>query len=69
MILNFILIQLSGNIYFNSYLDKVEVYSLDGQKLLNFKNVDMLEVNLEKGLYLVFLYKEGKSSIHKIIIN
>ena len=59
----------SGNIYFNSYLDKVEVYSLDGQKLLNFKNVDMLEINLEKGLYLVFLYKEGKSSIHKIIIN
>jgi hypothetical protein len=31
--------------------------------------VDMLEINLEKGLYLVFLYKEGKSSIHKIIIN
>ena len=59
----------SGNIYFNSYLDKVEVYSLNGQKLLNFKNVDMLEINLEKGLYLVFLYKEGKSSIHKIIIN
>ena len=59
----------SGNIYFNSYLDKVEVYSLDGQKLLNFKNVDMLEINLEKGLYLVFLYKEGMSSIHKIIIN
>ncbi len=59
----------NGKIYFNSYLDKVEVYSLNGQKLLNFKNVDMLEINLEKGLYLVFLYKEGKSSIHKIIIN
>ena len=58
-----------GKIYFNSYLDKVEVYSLNGQKLLNFKNVDMLEINLEKGLYLVCLYKEGKSSIHKIIIN
>ena len=58
-----------GNIYFNSSLDKVEVYSLNGQKLLNFKNVDMLEINLEKGLYLVSLYKEGKSSIHKIIIN
>ena len=59
----------NGKIYFNSYLDKVEVYSLNGQKLLNFKNVDMLEINLEKGLYLVSLYKEGKSSIHKIIIN
>jgi endonuclease I len=59
----------NGKIYFNSYLDKVEVYSLNGQKLLNFKNVDMLEINLEKGLYLVCLYKEGKSSIHKIIIN
>jgi endonuclease I len=59
----------NGEIYFNSYLDKVEVYSLNGQKLLNFKNVDMLEINLEKGLYLVSLYKEGKSSIHKIIIN
>ncbi len=59
----------NGEIYFNSYLDKVEVYSLNGQKLLNFKNVDMLEINLEKGLYLVCLYKEGKSSIHKIIIN
>ena len=59
----------NGNISFNSYLDKVEVYSLNGQKLLSFKNVNMLEINLEKGLYLIFLYKEGKSSNHKIIIN
>ena len=59
----------NGNISFNSYLDKVEIYSLNGQKLLSFKNVNMLEINLEKGLYLIFLYKEGKSSNHKIIIN
>jgi len=59
----------NGNISFNSYLDKVEVYSLNGQKLLSFKNVNMLEINLEKGLYLIFLHKEGKSSNHKIIIN
>ena len=59
----------NGNISFNSYLDKVEVYSLNGQKLLSFKNINMLEINLEKGLYLIFLYKEGKSSNHKIIIN
>ena len=59
----------NGNISFNSYLDKVEIYSLNGQKLLSFKNINMLEINLEKGLYLIFLYKEGKSSNHKIIIN
>ena len=59
----------NGNISFNSYLDRVEVYSLNGQKLLSFKNINMLEINLEKGLYLIFLYKEGKSSNHKIIIN
>ena len=59
----------NGNISFNSYLDKVEIYSLNGQKLLSFKNVNMLEINLEKGLYLIFLHKEGKSSNHKIIIN
>ncbi len=59
----------NGNISFNSYLDKVEIYSLNGQKLLTFKNINMLEINLEKGLYLIFLYKEGKSSNHKIIIN
>ena len=59
----------NGNISFNSYLDKVEVYTLNGQKLLSFKNVNMLEINLEKGLYLIFLHKEGKSSNHKIIIN
>ena len=59
----------NSKIYFNSYLDTVEVYSLNGQKLLSFKNINMLEINLEKGLYLIFLYKEGKSSNHKIIIN
>ena len=59
----------NGNISFNSYLDKVEIYSLNGQKLLSFKNINMLEINLEKGLYLIFLYKKGKSSNHKIIIN
>ena len=59
----------NGNIFFNLYLDKVEVYSLNGQKLLSFKNVNMLEISLEKGLYLVCLYMEDKSSTRKLIIN
>ena len=59
----------NGNIFFNLYFDKVEVYSLNGQKLLSFKNVNMLEISLEKGLYLVCLYKEDKSSTRKLIIN
>ena len=59
----------TGNIFFNSFLDKVEIFSLNGQKLLSYHNVRMLDINLEKGLYLICLYKEGKTLNQKIIIN
>ena len=59
----------TGTILFNSFLDKVDLFSINGQKLLSFYNVRRLEINLEKGLYLIRMYKEGISSNHKIIIN
>ena len=59
----------TGTILFNSFLDKVDLFSINGQKLLSFYNVRRLDINLEKGLYLIRMYKEGTSSNHKIIIN
>ena len=53
----------------NFLLDKVEIFSINGQKLLSFYNVSMLDIDLDEGLYLIYLYKEEETSIHKIIIN
>ena len=65
----FIQTQLLVKLFFNLELDKVDIFSINGQKLLSFYNVRRLEINLEKGLYLIRMYKEGISSNHKIIIN
>jgi len=58
-----------GSVSFKSELDKVEVFSLRGQKLLSYQNVRVLDLNLEKGLYLIRVFKGNKSSNLKIIIN
>lgn len=58
----------SGTIVFNSFLDKVDLFSINGQKLLSFYDVRTLDINLKKGLYLIRLYKNGNTSNHKIII-
>ena len=58
----------SGTIVFNSFLDKVDLFSINGQKLSSFYDVRTLDINLKKGLYLIRLYKNGNTSNHKIII-
>ena len=58
----------SGTIVFNSFLDKVDLFSINGQKLLSFYDVRTLDINLKNGLYLIRLYKNGNTSNHKIII-
>ena len=58
----------SGTIVFNSFLDKVDLFSINGQKLSSFDDVRTLDINLKKGLYLIRLYKNGNTSNHKIII-
>ena len=42
-------------IFFKSKIDKVEIFSLEGQKLIRYLNVKVLDHNLEKGLYLMCL--------------
>ena len=58
----------SGTIVFNSFLDKVDLFSINGQKLSSFYDVRTLDINLKNGLYLIRLYKNGNTSNHKIII-
>ena len=59
----------NDKIFFKSKIDKVEIFSLEGQKLIRYLNVKVLDHNLEKGLYLMCINKGDKSSVHKIIIN
>jgi len=59
----------NGRIFFKSEVDKVDIFSLLGQKIVSYSNVAILDLNLEKGVYLMRLYDGSKSSKHKIIIN
>jgi len=59
----------NGKIFFKSELDKVEIFSLTGQRLIQYLNTTELDHNLEKGLYLMRINKGNKSSSHKIIID
>ena len=59
----------NGKIFFKSELDKVEIFSLTGQRLIQYLNTNELDHNLEKGLYLMRINKGNKSSSHKIIID
>ena len=58
-----------GRIFFKSEVNKVDIFSLLGQKIVSYSNVATLDLNLEKGVYLMRLYDGSKSSAHKIIIN
>ena len=59
----------NGQIFFNLELDKVEIFSLTGQRLIQYLNIAELDHNLEKGLYLMRVNKGSKSSSYKIIID
>ena len=59
----------NGKIFFNSELDKVEIFSITGQRLIQYLNIAKLDHNLEKGLYLIRINNGNKSSSHKIIID
>jgi endonuclease I len=59
----------SGRVFFKSEVDKVDIFSLLGQKIVSYSNITILDINLEKGVYLMRLYDGSKSSTHKIIIN
>jgi len=53
-----------------SQIDKVEIYSLIGNKVLDSQtNTNIIDVsNLSDGIYLLAIYSENKKSIKKIII-
>jgi hypothetical protein len=49
---------------------KVEVFSIEGRKLLNLKlnTSNYVDLNLPSGMYLMHISAEHKTSIEKIVI-
>jgi hypothetical protein len=64
-----IFVSVQGNSIITSEIGNIEVYNLQGARVLNLQGVNKINTNLGNGLYIVRLTNSiGKQFVQKVII-